>query len=205
MESGDEVPELWASEVSEVLLGSESIARRVRDLGEALTADYAGLNPILVVVLKGSFMFAGDLTRVMCTPHELAFIRAKSYVGTESSGNVAISGLDGVDLAGRHVIIVEDIVDTGLTLTKLIKSLCTLRPASVKVCTLLLKITTRRKADSPDVDYVAFTVPDKFVVGYGLDVDQRLRHLPFVGVMKEPEESSTTGTAAEVDAASMAH
>jgi hypoxanthine phosphoribosyltransferase len=187
MESGDEVPKQWAGEVSGVLLGSEAIARRVRDLGDELSADYATLNPVLVVVLKGSFIFAADLTRVLRVPHEVQFIRAKSYAGTKTTGSVAISGLDGVDLTGRHVLIVEDIVDTGLTLAKLLAALSKLSPASLKTCTLLLKITPRRKQDTPDVDYTAFTIPDKFVVGYGLDVDQRLRNLPFIGVMKEME------------------
>jgi hypoxanthine phosphoribosyltransferase len=184
METGGKVPEPWAAQVGEVLLGSTAIARRVADLGEQITHDYAGRNPVLVVVLKGSFIFAADLSRAIQTPHEVQFIRAQSYTGTESSGTVRITGLEGVDLAKRHVIVVEDIVDTGLTAMELMRGLASLGAASVTLCTLLSKETSRRKEDTPKPDYVAFSIPDKFVVGYGLDHDQKLRHLPFVGIKK---------------------
>jgi hypoxanthine phosphoribosyltransferase len=184
MESGGAVPAEWASQVGEVLLGSRAIGARVCELGADISSAYAGRNPVLLVVLKGSFIFAADLSRAVSTEHELHFIRAKSYVGETSSGEVEVTGLDGVDLAGRDVLVVEDIVDTGLTILALMGKLRRLGASSVEACTLLQKETVRRKAETPAVKWVAFRIPDKFVVGYGLDYDQRLRHLPFVGVMK---------------------
>jgi hypoxanthine phosphoribosyltransferase len=184
MESGGKVPAPWASQVGEVLIGSTAIARRVSEIGDQLTRDYDGQNPVLVVVLKGSFIFAADLSRAILTPHEVQFIRAQSYSGTESCGTVRITGLEGVSLNNRQVIVVEDIVDTGLTAMELMRQLANLGAASVKLCTLLSKETARRKDNSPRADYIAFSIPDKFVVGYGLDHDQMLRHLPFVGIKK---------------------
>lgn len=184
MQTGGEVPIPWRAEVEEVLVGANNIAVRVAQIGKEISAAYAGLNPVLVPVLKGSFIFAADLSRSMEIPHEVQFIRARSYVGTESTGDVSFSGLEGVDLRDRHVIVVEDIVDTGLTLKSLLKTLKALGASSVKSCTLLQKDTNRRRDDTPPVDYIAFHVQDKFVVGYGLDYNQRLRHLPFIGVFK---------------------
>jgi hypoxanthine phosphoribosyltransferase len=170
--------------VGEVLLGSRAIATRVDELGAALSEAYAGRNPVLLVVLKGSFIFAADLSRAMTIAHEVQFIRAASYVGDQSCGNVDVSGVGTVELRGRDVVVVEDIVDTGLTIMALTERLRGMGACSVEACTLLQKETVRRKADTPPLKYVAFRIPDKFVVGYGLDIDQRLRHLPFVGVMK---------------------
>lgn len=185
MESGGAVPAAWAGQVGEVLLGSVAIGARVGELGADLSAAYQGRNPVLLVVLKGSFIFAADLSRAMDTPHEVQFIRAKSYVGEDSSGDVHVTGLEGVSLEGRDVVVVEDIVDTGLTMASLMGRLKAMGAASVEACTLLQKDTMRRRPETPPVKWVAFTIPDKFVVGYGLDFDQRLRHLPFVGVMKK--------------------
>lgn len=186
MESGGEVPAAWAGQVGEVLLGSAEIGARVTALGAELAAAYDGKNPVLLVVLKGSFIFAADLSRAVDTAHELHFIRARSYVGDVSSGEVDVSGLDGVSLDGRHVVVVEDIVDTGLTMAALMRRIEAMGAASVEAITLLQKETVRRRPETPPVRWVAFTIPDKFVVGYGLDFDQRLRHLPFVGVMRKP-------------------
>ncbi|CDF36006.1 unnamed protein product [Chondrus crispus] len=186
MESGAPVPAQWTSVVSEVLIGTHALSKRIFALGDQISSDYAGLNPLLIVVLKGSYMFASDLSRSVTVEHELEFIRARSYVGTRSSGSVTIQGLDDVSLKGRHLIVIEDIVDTGLTLTNLYKSFEGQGAASIKTCSLLEKETTRRPESVPHIDYVAFKIPDKFVIGYGLDVDQRFRHLPFVGVFKQP-------------------
>ncbi|PXF47374.1 Hypoxanthine phosphoribosyltransferase [Gracilariopsis chorda] len=185
METGGEVPAEWENSVSEVLIGSADISRRVTELGHAISAKYEGLNPLLIVVLKGSYMFASDLSRAMKTPHELEFIRAKSYNGTESCGRVRIDGLENTKLKGRHLIIIEDIVDTGLTLSRLYEHFADAGAASIKTCSFLEKETVRRKSNVPNVDFVAFHIPDKFVIGYGLDYDQQYRHLPFVGVYKQ--------------------
>lgn len=185
MDTVSEVPPVWADDISEVLIGAKDIAKRVEELGTTIAKHYAGLNPVLVIVLKGSYMFASDLSRAMPIPHELEFIRARSYEGTESSGKVNVQGMDVVDLKGKHVIIIEDIVDTGLTLTRLYECFEGAGAASVKVCSLLEKETSRRRESVPNIDYIAFHIPDKFVIGYGLDFDQRFRHLPFVGVFKQ--------------------
>lgn len=184
MEAGDEVPAIWKDDVREVLLGSADISARVRQLGKEISAAYGGLNPVMLPVLKGSYIFAADLSRSLEIPHEIQFLRARSYVGTESSGDVSISGLEGVDLRERHVIVVEDIVDTGLTLKCILKKIRALGAIDVRSCTLLQKDTNRRRSDVPPVDYIAFHVQDEFVVGYGLDYNQRFRHLPFIGILK---------------------
>lgn len=185
METGGPVPQEWCSEIGEVLLGSTPISHRITELGVDISRDYDGKNPVLVVVLKGSFVFAADLSRALTIPHRVEFIRARSYEGDKSTGAVQVTGLEGVDLANEHVIIVEDIVDTGLTLKALTKRLADLGAASVVTCSFLMKMTSRRQTNTPDVRYAAFDIPDKFVVGYGLDYDQRYRHLPFVGVVKK--------------------
>lgn len=185
MQTGDPVPEQWVKSISEILFGRNDIYERITTLGQEMVTEYAMLNPVLIVVLKGSFMFAADLSRALPFPHEVEFIRARSYSGTESTGTVNIQGLEQVDLAGRHVIIIEDIVDTGRTLIELYKAFQGMGAKSVKTCSFLEKETTRRQEDVPKVDYIAFKIPDKFVIGYGLDLNQQFRHLPFVGVFKQ--------------------
>lgn len=185
MESGCPVPTEWEESVSEVLIGTSDIAKRINELAAILSMGYTKLNPILIVVLKGSFIFASDLSRALPFPHELEFIRASSYQGTNTTGNVRIQGLEKAKLKDRHLIVIEDIVDTGLTLRCIYRNLKDAGAASIKCCTLLEKETTRRQEFVPEVDFVAFRIPDKFVVGYGLDFDQRLRHLSFVGVYRQ--------------------
>lgn len=172
------------AQIGDVLLSAEVIASRVQALGYELTTAYASRRPVLVVVLKGSYVFAADLSRALRTDHEVEFIRARSYVGTESTGDVTVTGLEDVSLHGRHVLLVEDIVDTGLTLKVLIKRMHGLGAASVKTCSFLCKKTERRLSDTPPVDYFAFEIPDKFIVGYGLDLDQKYRHLPHVAEVR---------------------
>lgn len=179
------VPSPWTPHLSEMLITPSQIATRLSTLAAQLSSSYASLNPVLVVVLKGSFMFAADLSRALSIPHSLEFIRASSYQGTQSMGHVTVDGLENVQLTGKHVLVIEDIVDTGLTLRRLFDVVQERGAASVKCCSFLEKETTRRTINVPHVDYVAFRIPDKFVVGYGLDVDQRFRHLPFVGVYKQ--------------------
>jgi hypoxanthine phosphoribosyltransferase len=170
-------------DVEEILLDSTTVADRVAELGAQLTADYAGRDPVLVSVLKGSLIFLSDLIRAMEVPVSIDLMEVSSYgAGTETSGQVRIlKDLSG-SIEGRHVIVVEDIIDTGLTLNYLLKYLADKGPASVSIVCLLDK-PARRLAEIP-IDYRGFTIPDRFVIGYGLDYDERYRNLPYIGVLK---------------------
>src|SRR5919206_3425352 len=166
----------------EVLLSEEELRRRIAELGAEITRAYAGKPLKLVGVLKGSFMFMADLSRAIDLPIKVDFIGTSSYQGTKSSGVVRITNDLSRPIDGEHILLVEDIVDTGLTMQYLLENLGTRRPASVKVCALLEK-PSRAKVQVK-VDYQGFTIPDEFVVGYGLDWDGRLRNLPFIGVVR---------------------
>mmetsp|Transcript_4365 Transcript_4365/g.11944 ORF Transcript_4365/g.11944 Transcript_4365/m.11944 type:complete len:187 (-) Transcript_4365:201-761(-) len=179
-----EVPQAFADVLERVLLPEDKIRARVAELGQELSSAYAGKHLVLLGVLTGSFMFAADLSRAICLQHEVHFMKASSYKGTQSTGSVAISGLEKISLEGKHVLIVEDIVDTGLTMKRIRDALAERGCASVAAVSFLLKNTSRRIAEPPAVEYIAFEVEDEFVVGYGLDYDQRLRHLPFVGIFR---------------------
>lgn len=169
------------------LYSREDIAARVKELGEQLSRDYAETNPLMVVVLKGSAMFASDLLREMSVDVEVDYIGTSSYGdATESSGHVRIVKDIGASLQGRHVVILEDIVDTGLTLDYLLRALNLREPASLKICALLDK-PSRRRAEVP-VDYIGFSIDDHFVIGYGLDYASRYRNLPYIGVLKLEQE-----------------
>lgn len=164
------------------LLSRAQIEQRVRELGEAITRDYAGSEPVLVCVLKGSIIFAADLMRAIDLPLRVEFFGVKSYgAETTSSGVVQIT----LDLAhpieGRHVLIVEDIVDTGLTLTYLKEQLKARGAESLRVCSLLNKPARMQRPVT--IDYLGFTIEDVFVVGYGLDHAERFRNLPYIGVL----------------------
>ena len=170
-------------DVEEILLTGEQIADRVAELGAQLVADYAGRDPVLVSVLKGSIVFLADLIRAMETSVSLDLMEVSSYgASTETSGQVRILKDLSKPIQGRDVIVVEDIIDTGLTLNYLLKYLHDKGPASVRICCLLDK-PARRLAEIP-IDYRGFTIPDRFVIGYGLDYDERYRNLPYVGVLK---------------------
>lgn len=159
-----------------VLITAEQISARVAELGEKITADYSSRPPLLVGVLKGAFMFMADLARAIKLPLEMDFMAVSSYgIATKTSGIVRIVKDLDTDLTGRDVIIVEDILDSGLTLSYLRKGLLARRPASLEICTLLLKTGQQRVAI--DVAYVGFEIPPSFVVGYGLDVAERYRNL----------------------------
>jgi hypoxanthine phosphoribosyltransferase len=159
------------------------IQRRVRELGAQLAADYDGKNPLLVGVLKGSYVFLADLARQMDILCEIEFITVSSYgAGTESSGRVTMTKALGTVVENRHIIIVEDILDTGLTLDFLKKYLLDLNPASLKICTMLDK-PSRRKV-TIEADYVGYECVDAFYVGYGLDYAGNYRNLPFIGALK---------------------
>lgn len=171
------------NDVSEVLITGEEIREKTAELACQITADYEGKDPLLICVLKGGLMFLADLTRQIHLPLEIDFMAVSSYGdATESSGVVRILMDLERNIQGRHVLVVEDIIDTGRTLNYIIHNLRTRGPASIKICTLLNK-PARRVLDIP-LDYVGFVIPDRFVVGYGLDYGEIYRNLPFVGVLK---------------------
>jgi hypoxanthine phosphoribosyltransferase len=170
-------------DVEEILLDSTTVASRVAELGAQLAAEYTGRTPVLVSVLKGAMVFLADLMRAMDLPTSIDFMEVSSYgAATESSGQVRILKDLSKPIEGRDVIVVEDIIDTGLTLNYLLGYLADRQPASIKICCLLDK-PARRLAEI-DIDYVGFTIPDRFVIGYGLDYDERYRNLPYIGVLK---------------------
>ncbi|HEX5040499.1 MAG TPA: hypoxanthine phosphoribosyltransferase [Candidatus Limnocylindria bacterium] len=170
-------------DVEEILLDSETVASRVAELGAQIAADYAGRDPVLVSVLKGALVFLADLMRAMDLPTSIDLMEVSSYgAETESSGQVRILKDLSKPITGRDVIVVEDIIDTGLTLNYLLHYLADKGPASIKIVCLLDK-PARRLADIP-IDYRGFTIPDRFVIGYGLDYDERYRNLPYIGVLK---------------------
>jgi hypoxanthine phosphoribosyltransferase len=159
-----------------VLISEESLQRRIAELGAAITADYEGREPLLIGVLKGAFMFMADLARAIALPLEMDFMAVASYgIATKTSGIVRIVKDLDADLSGRDVVIVEDIVDSGLTLSYLRKGLLARGPASLEICSLLVK--TGQQRVPIDVAYVGFEIPPDFVVGYGLDVAERYRNL----------------------------
>jgi len=171
------------NDVSEVLITGEEISEKTAELARQITADYKDKDPLLICILKGGLMFLADLTRQIHLPLEIDFMAVSSYGdATESSGVVRILMDLERNIQGRHVLIVEDIIDTGRTLNYIIHNLRTRGPASIKICTLLNK-PARRVLDIP-LDYVGFVIPDRFVVGYGLDYGEIYRNLPFVGVLK---------------------
>lgn len=173
------------SAAPEQLLSAQAISERVRALGEQITREYTDKSLVLLGVLKGSFVFAADLARAIQLPLRIEFLAVRSYGDdTRSSGVVQITQDLTRPIAGDHVLIVEDIVDTGLTLSYLREQLLARAPASVKVCALLHKPT--RSVRPVEIDYLGFTVPDVFVVGYGLDFAEQHRNLPYVGVLSNP-------------------
>ena len=168
--------------VSEELLGADVLAARIRELGAQLSRDYAGRDLLLVCVLKGAIFFLADLMRAIDLPLELDFMAISSYgAATDTSGVVRILKDLDASIAGRDVLIVEDIIDSGLTLSYLVRTLEARRPASLEICALLTK-PSRRQMEVP-VRYVGFEIPDRFVIGYGLDYGERYRNLPYLGVL----------------------
>ncbi len=174
---------LAMSERIVTMITAEAIAERVAELGKQIQHDHKGEPVVLICVLKGSFVFAADLARAIDLPLRIDFLGTRSYgEGTESSGVVQITQDLSKPINGEHVIVVEDIVDTGLTIAHLIDLLRTRNPLSVKVCSLLHK--PARAKVQVTVDYLGFTIEDKFVVGYGLDFAERYRNLPYIGVVE---------------------
>jgi hypoxanthine phosphoribosyltransferase len=178
-------------DVARILIGEEQIQQRVRELARQIESDYVGRDLLMIGLLRGAVTFMVDLTRAMQRPVAVDFMAVSSYgASTESSGIVRIMKDLDESIEGRHVLIVEDIVDTGLTLKYILGLLGRRGPASLRVCTLLNK-SERRLVDLP-LDYVGFDVPNEFVVGYGLDFNQVYRNLPFVGVLKPEVYSRPT-------------
>ena len=172
-----------ADDIAEVLIDEQAIAAKVRELGTAITEDYRGKDLVLVSILKGALPFLADLMRQMPIPLALDFLEVSSYgEATESSGNVRILKDLAKPIEGREVVVVEDILDTGHTLSYVIEHLRSKQPRSVRLCTLLDK--PARRIVPIQIDYRGFEIPDKFVVGYGLDYAERYRNLPFIGVLK---------------------
>ena len=166
----------------EVSITEDEIKSRVKNLAEQISHDMAGKNPLLLGVLNGAFIFAADLMREMTIPCEISFVKLASYEGTTTTGKIKeVMGIN-EDLTGRHVIIIEDIVDTGLTMKRMIETLGTRRPASVSICALLMK-PDKLQVDL-DVKYVAFRIPNDFILGYGLDYDQQGRGLKEIYTLK---------------------
>jgi hypoxanthine phosphoribosyltransferase len=171
-------------DIAEILIDSDAIQSRVRELSAAISRDYAELNPLLIGVLKGIAYFMTDLLKTLTIPVAIDFLAISRYGDAAPSMGVVrlLKDLD-QDIVGRHVLVVEDVVDTGLTLSYILKNLQIRSPATLKVCTLFNR-PRRRLIDVP-IAYAGFDLPDCFVVGYGLDYDEQYRHLRFVGVLKE--------------------
>jgi hypoxanthine phosphoribosyltransferase len=175
--------EAYDRDVDHVLLTGEQIQRKLQELGEQITHDYQGRVPLLVGVLKGAFVLMADLARHIHIPVEFDFMAVASYgASTQTSGVVRILKDLDHDIEARHVLLVEDIVDSGLTLNYLLKNLRGRRPASLEVCALLQKAGIQRVP--LDLKYVGFQIPPEFVIGYGLDFGERYRNLPYIGTLK---------------------
>ena len=168
--------------VSEVLIDEDALRARIAELGEEISRDYAGREPLLIGVLKGAVFFMADLMRQLTVPCEVDFMAISSYgASTDSSGVVRILKDLDINIEGRDVLVVEDIIDSGLTLSYLMRNLESREPATLEVCALMTK-PDRREIDVP-VRYVGFEIPNRFVIGYGLDFGERYRNLPYVGVL----------------------
>ena len=168
--------------VTEILIDEETLQRRIAELGEEISADYAGRDLLLVGVLKGAVFFMSDLMRRLTIPCEIDFMAISSYgAATDSSGVVRILKDLDINIEGREVLVVEDIIDSGLTLSYLMRNLEAREPASLEICALMTK-PERREIEVP-VRYVGFEIPNRFVIGYGLDFGERYRNLPYVGVL----------------------
>lgn len=171
-------------DIKKVLLSEEQIKNRIAELGRELMEDYADKNPIFVGVLKGVVVFYADMIRAFPAPCQLDFMWISSYKGTQSTGNMVVRKDVSADLTGRHVVILEDILDSGRSLQFTYEHLLSKGAASVRICTLLDKPEGRKPGITIQADYVGFTIPNEFVVGYGLDYDEQYRNLPYVGILK---------------------
>ncbi|MEG2118895.1 MAG: hypoxanthine phosphoribosyltransferase [Pseudoflavonifractor sp.] len=171
------------NDIKGVLFSAQDLTDRISAMAEEMNRDYAGKAPMLISVLRGSYVFMADLTRKITLPCTVDFMAVSSYgAGTKSSGQVQITKDLSDDIEGKDIIVVEDILDSGNTLSYLLELLKARKPASMRLCTLLDKPSRRTK--EVHVDYVGFTIPDEFVVGYGLDYAEKYRNLPYIGILK---------------------
>ena len=171
------------NDIQKILLTQEQIENRIAELGKILTEEYKDKNPLVVGVLKGVVVFYADMIRKIETPCQLDFMWISSYSGTQSSGMLVRQDVS-AEVKGRHVLILEDIFDTGNSLDYTVKHLLSKEPASLKICTLLDKPERRKEGITLQADYVGFTIPNEFVVGYGLDYNEKYRNLPYIGILK---------------------
>jgi hypoxanthine phosphoribosyltransferase len=172
-----------AADIKEVLVPADALQQRIKEMGSAISADYAGMNPVLVGVLKGIVFFMADLLRAITVPVEVDFLAVSSYsTASRDSGLVRLAKDLEISITGRHVLFVEDVIDTGLTLNYLLRTLQARQPASLEVCVLFNKPASRL-IEIP-LKYKGFDLPDRFVVGYGLDYREKYRNLPFIGLLK---------------------
>ena len=171
-------------DIQSILLTQEQIQNRIDELGQILTKEYEGKEPLVIGVLKGVVVFYADMVRKINTPCQMDFMWISSYTGTNSSGKMLVRKDVSADIKGRHVLILEDIFDTGNSLDFVVKHLLEKEPASLKICTLLDKPERRNPAVTLKADYTGFTIPNAFVVGYGLDYNEHYRNLPYVGILK---------------------
>ena len=171
-------------DIEQILLSEEQLQNRIRELGEILTAEYADKNPVIVGVLKGVVVFYADMIRQIKVPCQMDFMWLSSYSGANSTGKMLVRQDVTADIQGRHVLVLEDIFDTGNSLEFTVNHLKEKHPASIKICTLLDKPERRREGVTLQADYVGFTIPNAFVVGYGLDYNEKYRNLPYVGILK---------------------
>lgn len=170
--------------MEKILLSEEQLQTRIKELAEQLNKEYADKDPIFVGVLKGVVMFFGDMVKRINVPCQIDFMWISSYSGTNSSGTMTVKRDVSSDIKGRHVVILEDIFDTGTSLDFTYKHLLSKEPASLKICTLLDKPERRKPGITLQPDYTGFVIPNEFVVGYGLDFNEHYRNLPYVGVLK---------------------
>ena len=171
-------------DILEILLTEEQIQSKIKELGQILTEEYKDKNPVIVGVLKGVVVFYADMIRHIKTPCQMDFMWISSYRGTSSTGKMLVRQDISADIKGRHVLILEDIFDTGNSLEFTVNHLKSKEPASIKICTFLDKPEGRRPGVTLKADYVGYTIPNKFVVGYGLDYNEHYRNLPYVGILK---------------------
>ena len=172
------------NDIEKILLSEQQIQTRIQELGEILTKEYADKNQVIIGVLKGVVVFYADMIRRIQVPCQMDFMWISSYAGTDSTGKMLVRLDVSADIKGRHVLILEDIFDTGNSLEFTVNHLKKQNPASIKICTLLDKPERRRAGVTLKADYVGFTIPNAFVVGYGLDYNEKYRNLPYVGILK---------------------
>jgi hypoxanthine phosphoribosyltransferase len=173
----------WRKEIDKVLISEKAIARRVAAMARQIEKDYSGKDMVIVALLNGTVLFLADLVRHLSLPLRLDFIGVSSYGAGTESGNLVFTKELRLDVKGRDVLLVDDILDTGRTLTRVKAKLQKLKPRRIRICVLLDKPSRREEPVSPD--YVGFTIPNEFVVGYGLDYNERYRNLPYVGVLRQ--------------------